>query len=57
VWNSQLLQDWEKGTAEITAFEKEALLNLQKSLIRGGRAWNEVELENNFISPVIMIAD
>jgi len=32
-------------------------MNLKKSLIRGGRSWNEVELENKFISPVIMTAD
>jgi hypothetical protein len=31
-------------------------LQLQKSLIRSGRAWNEVELENKFISPVILTA-
>ncbi|KJV05195.1 hypothetical protein [Methylocucumis oryzae] len=56
-WDSVLMQKWEAGAADITVAEKEALLKLQKTLIRGGRAWNEVELENKFISPVIMIAD
>lgn len=51
------MQAWESGEGEISASEKENLLKLQKSLVRGGRAWNEVELENKFISPVIMTAD
>jgi len=57
IWECQLMRDWEKQNIEIQDFEKFFLLNLQKSLIRGGRAWNEVELENKFISPVIMTAN
>ena len=57
VWDSVLMQKWENDSEELTAFEQETLLKLQKSLKRGGRAWNEVELENKFISPVIMAAD
>ncbi|KOR30082.1 hypothetical protein TI03_00465 [Achromatium sp. WMS1] len=56
-WDCPLLQAWQQGTVEIKPFEKEYLLQLQRSLIRGGRAWNEIELENKFISPVIMTAD
>lgn len=56
-WDSPSMQEWESQCAEISTSEREALLKLQKSLIRGGRAWNETELENKFISPVIMIAD
>jgi hypothetical protein len=56
-WDSSAMQAWENKEAEITISERDALLKLQKSLIRGGRAWNETELENKFISPVIMIAD
>lgn len=56
-WEFSLMQKWESAEAEMSATEKEALLKLQKTLIRGGRSWNEVELENKFISPVIMMAD
>ncbi len=57
IWESELLTRWENGNVEIDEFEIKTLQNLQKSLIRGGRAWNEVELENKFISPMIMTAD
>ncbi|MCB1194061.1 MAG: hypothetical protein H7A23_11975 [Leptospiraceae bacterium] len=57
IWECDLLQQWENNEAQITDHERNGLLLLQKSLIRGGRAWNEVELENKFISPLIMIAD
>jgi hypothetical protein len=33
------------------------LLKFQKLLIHGGRSWNETELENKFISPLIMMSD
>jgi hypothetical protein len=56
IWKSDLLQQWENYKIEINDFEQTTLLLLQKSLIRSGRAWNEVELENKFISPVIMTA-
>jgi hypothetical protein len=57
IWECSLMKKWEDQAIEIDEFEKRNLMNLQKSLIRGGRAWNEVELENKFISPVIMTAD
>jgi hypothetical protein len=57
IWESPLLSAWENEKLELNAFEIQTLTNLQKSLIRGGRAWNEVELENKFISPMIMTAD
>jgi hypothetical protein len=57
VWNLPLMQDWEASKCEVTAFEKEYLLKLQHSLIHGGRAWNETELQGKFISPIIMLAD
>lgn len=50
------MQQWENNTIGVNEFEKTALLLLQKSLIRSSRNWNEVELENKFISPLIMIA-
>jgi len=57
IWACQVMTQWENQAVEITDFERTTLINLQKSLIRGGRAWNEVELENKFISPVIMTAN
>jgi hypothetical protein len=57
VWQSDLINHWENYTIEIDDADRNILLKLQKTLIRGGRAWNEVELENKFISPVIMAAD
>lgn len=56
IWESELLENWQKIPVEISEFEKDHLLMLQESLIRGGKAWNEVELENKFISPLIMTA-
>jgi hypothetical protein len=57
IWESDLLQQWEYNKIEVAEFEKTALLLLQKSLIRSSRNWNEVELENKFISPLIMMAN
>lgn len=56
IWHCELLEQWKKTEQTINDFEKQTLLNLQSSLIKGGRSWNEVELENKFISPVIMTA-
>ncbi len=56
IWECALLQQWENNNESVTDFEKNSLLNFQKALIRGGRAWNEVELENKFISPLILTA-
>ena len=55
---STLMQEWEVKAKEeaISDFEEQTLLNLQEPLQMGGRAWNEFELENKFISPVIMAA-
>lgn len=51
-----LLPQWENlaQSLEISEFERQTLFNLQQPLCWGGRAWNEVELENKFISPLIM---
>jgi hypothetical protein len=56
IWESSLLQQWEHADIEINEFEKTNLLHLQKSLIRGGRAWNDAELKSKCISPLIMTA-
>ncbi|MDQ7089938.1 MAG: hypothetical protein Q9M50_04755 [Methylococcales bacterium] len=57
VWSNTTLDEWENNTQEIDDFEKRNVIQLQKTLVRGGRAWNETELENKFISPLIMVAD
>jgi hypothetical protein len=57
IWECNLLELWENNSSEINEIEKVILLNLQKPLKWGGRAWNEVELENKFISPLIMLTN
>ncbi|TAE00271.1 MAG: hypothetical protein EAZ97_06350 [Bacteroidetes bacterium] len=56
IWTSETLKKWQNIQIDITENETENLLMLQASLIRGGKAWNEVELENKFISPIVMLA-
>jgi hypothetical protein len=56
-WECPLLEQWENNNEQIDEVEKNLLLKLQKTLRRGGRAWNEVELENKFISPLIVAAN
>jgi hypothetical protein len=55
-WTSPLMQEWEQMTAEISEFEREHLEMLRDRVEKGGKAWNEVELENKFISPLIVLA-
>ena len=43
-------------TYEINDFERQYLLQLQETLALGGDDWNEPELENKFISPLIVFA-
>lgn len=58
VTECEVLKAWQTQAAsvEINAIEKQVLLDLQEPLIWAGKAWNEVELENKFISPLIMLA-
>ena len=41
---------------ELNDFEKQYLATLQEHVKYGGDDWNEVELENKFISPLIVLA-
>jgi hypothetical protein len=52
----ELLPDWKNlaQTIEISEFDRQVIFNLQQPLCWGGRAWNEFELENKFISPLMM---
>lgn len=42
---------------KFTENEHEILLKLRRTISRGGQCWNEVELENKFISPLFVLAD
>ncbi|TAH21649.1 MAG: hypothetical protein EAZ08_02795 [Cytophagales bacterium] len=53
VWKSSILEEWENMSAEITESEKDFLEVLRDRIQKGGKAWNETELENKFISPLI----
>ena len=54
----EILKNWQAQAKQITISEteKQFLIDLRTPLIWGGKAWNEVELENKFISPLIMLA-
>jgi hypothetical protein len=54
---SQVLDAWLASEYTVTAFEHEYLFGLRKTLILGVDSWNEVELENKFISPLIVFVD
>lgn len=55
---SALLKKWQTlaATFQISDHENQVLSDLQEPLQWGGKGWNEFELENKFISPVIMTA-
>jgi hypothetical protein len=54
VWDSAKLGEWQAMQSPMDDFELKTILKLQHPLVRGGKAWNEVELENKFISPLIL---
>jgi hypothetical protein len=54
--NYPFLKKWQDISIEISDFEKQLLLDLQQPLTWAGKSWNEVELENKFISPLIIAA-
>jgi hypothetical protein len=53
----QLMTEWQGLQSEITDVEKYMLNLLQLPLAWAGKAWNEVELENKFISPLITLVE
>ena len=55
-FKNDLLNDWMACAYEINDFERQYLLQLQETLAFGGDDWNETELENKFISPLIVFA-
>ena len=52
-----VLTGWLASEHVVSPFEHEYLIGLQKTLILGVDSWNEVELENKFISPLIVFVD
>ncbi len=56
VFNTTLLDNLMNYNKEVTEFEKQYIKNLQAHFILGGDDWNEVELENKLISPLIMFS-
>lgn len=58
IWECHLLDKWEKLSQEfeVSDSEKEFISMIQQFLIKGGKAWNEAELENKFISPLLLLS-
>ncbi len=54
---SPVLHDWLTGTADISAFEHETLINLQRKLKLNVHDWNEAELTQYFIGPLLTLVD
>ena len=52
VWQSDLLDTWQKMPCKISRTDKTILLKFQRVLVHGGRDWNETELENNKSAPL-----
>lgn len=59
IWDCELLQKWQDKAqnTELSDLDEQVLLKLQKPLIKGGRAWNEAELESKFITPLVIQSD
>ena len=57
VFKSQALDEWMAFEYECSDYEKRYIFQLQKTLLLGGDDWNEVELENKFISPLIVFTE
>jgi hypothetical protein len=56
VFEMSLLNEVVSFQHTLTDFEIKYLTKLQSHFVLGGDDWNEVELENKFISPMIMFA-
>ena len=56
VWESLVMDEWEQMQSEISDIERHVLKLFQAPLIWAGKGWNETELENKFISPLITLS-
>ena len=50
------LTEWLAFDYTVSEYQKHFLMDLQEALLIGVDDWNEVELENKFISPLIVLA-
>jgi hypothetical protein len=57
VTESQILEEWLTASSEISEFERQTLLNLRKKLKRNVHDWNEAELAQYFIGPLLTLVD
>jgi hypothetical protein len=57
VYDMPALTAWLQGQAELSDFERQTLMTLQRKLILSGHDWNETELAYNFIGPVMAFVD
>jgi hypothetical protein len=55
-FQSSALDQWLNYTYNCSDYEKKYIEQLQETLLLGVNDWNEVELENKFISPLIVFA-
>ncbi len=54
---SPYLEHWLNGQADISDFERQALLLFREKLLVGFYDWNEMELAYNFIGPVMALVN
>ena len=57
VFQNHTLDTWINEPYTCSDYEKRYLLQLQRMLVLGVNDWNEVELENKFISPLIVFTE
>ena len=57
VFQMDLLDELTAYPYEVDDFERKYILGLQAHFLLGGDDWNEVELENKFISPLIVFSE
>jgi hypothetical protein len=51
-----ILDEWLSFSYEVNAHERQYLTDLQENFMYGGDDWNEYELENKFISPLLVFS-
>ena len=57
VWQSEILDELINHPYQLDEMEKTFVTKLQRHFSFGGDDWNEVELENKFISPMIVLSE
>lgn len=56
VRKSVVLDEWLSYAYELTPIEQQVMTDLRENFMLGGDDWNEYELENKFISPLIVFS-